>query len=590
MQPISILALLLPARAASPGDPIDEAVAVQISTTGLEHLGDAVRKLVPTTFPVDDLSGEYSCSDADAAPLTYSLDGIDLLLSADEVLITPSDGRLDLTLYATLSSTASVLTISGDCSVLTDLDEECGVEIPTTAVEAHLGMTIDMVEGEDGATTFDVVVEPMTLDISPVGNPLSDCTLSSAIGTMLAQDPEAISDLLLGLVEPSLDDLGPTIEQPLEDALNSLSIDTSFELQGVLLDLSIYPSLFELSDTGLVLGLGAQVDVGELSDCVDWSAGSQLAGAGWPDFAATASGTSLKQDAALYLSKDFVDHTLWMLWAGGLLCLDANEYVPGGLNAGLLSGVLDDDFSELFPEDAPISLLIEPASAPTVRFEEDGPPIRVDITGLGLPLGGELDRRDVRILQVDADAELAVDVWLDEWADTGGGTGTQLATELVFDPDDIEFQETYSDLLGPGYSEGLSSLVGTLIGGLLPEDALPSVDLPSLMGIGLGALVWLPTDDGAWQGGYLLLDTTGVQPITIDGCSVDGLGCDGSGGSSVDIGDLLGCSGSDTGCGGGCEDTTCSAQPGVVAAWRGRLGLLAFLGLAIGLRRRREDD
>ena len=56
------------------------------------------------------------------------------LTSVDGVEVVPSEGRLDLDLYATLSSTETSLIVSGDCSILTDLDETCSLELPTTAV------------------------------------------------------------------------------------------------------------------------------------------------------------------------------------------------------------------------------------------------------------------------------------------------------------------------------------------------------------------------------------------------------------------------------------------------------------------------
>ena len=89
--------------------------------------------------------------------------------------------------------------IPSDCSVLTNLTETCGVDLPTTAIEAHMAVSLAMVGDE-------IIVEATdpTVTVSPVGNPLSDCTLAAAIGTVLGQDPLFISTMLLDMIEPEL--------------------------------------------------------------------------------------------------------------------------------------------------------------------------------------------------------------------------------------------------------------------------------------------------------------------------------------------------------------------------------------------------
>ena len=252
------------------------------------------------------------------SPLDWSLDPLDVLLSVDHVEFDTSGGELALNLYATLASSESQLTVVGDCTVLTDLDEACAVQLPTTAIQ--VSMAIEIVES-GGA--FDVTVGDPAFEISPLGNPLSDCTLSSAVGTMLGQDPELLSNLIEELVAPELDALGPTLEEPLEEALAQLQIETSLDLLGTPLDVSLYPSAFSIDENGLVLGLGAEVVPGAISDCVDSSAGSELREDGWPDFGSTAPDSELPYDAGLFVSADFLDQALYSVWASGALCLDA---------------------------------------------------------------------------------------------------------------------------------------------------------------------------------------------------------------------------------------------------------------------------
>ena len=182
-----------PLHAAAVGDPIDEAVAVHVSTGGFEQLGDAVSKVVPETLSIDASSGELACAESDASPAPLEPRALDVFLSVDHVGIDTTNGDIAIALYATLDSSASALTVEGDCTVLTDLDETCGLQLPTTAM--NVTMAVDITES---AGVFDVTVSDPVFDVSPVGNPLSDCTFASAVGTgMLGQDAELLSNLIL---------------------------------------------------------------------------------------------------------------------------------------------------------------------------------------------------------------------------------------------------------------------------------------------------------------------------------------------------------------------------------------------------------
>jgi len=570
-----------PALAADVGDPVDEAIAVHLGSSGLDQLGEAVARVMPEQLRIDASSGQESCAESDAVPLDWSLDQLDILLSIDHVAIDTTDGDIALTIYATMASTASELTVTGDCTVLTELDEVCDVELPTTAIQVSMGIEIVEIEG-----AFDVTVADPTVDISPLGNPLSDCTFASAIGTMLGQDPLLLSGLIESLVAPELDALGPTIEEPLEDALSQLQIETSLDLLGTTLDVEVYPTALTMDETGLVLGLGATVTPGAISDCVDPSSGIELRDAGWPAFGPTAPGSSLPYDAGLFVGADFLDQALFSVWASGALCLDAGALLgstlPAGLTTDFLGALLGDEFTALFPESKPATLLISAPVPPRGGFDDDGAPLHILADSLTVDLYAELDHRQTRVFEVQGDADIGLDISLED---------NTLVTGLVLEDPAVDFAETYHELIGPGYSEGLAALVGTLLSGLIPTDLLPSIAVPEILGARLDQLIWLPDEDAAWQGGFVLLDLSGVEPIELTGCSLDGFGCDGGDlGVELDLETILGC---DTEAGLGCEDSTCttgaSAAVGTRAA-RGRLALLLALVGGLGLRRRRSSE
>jgi hypothetical protein len=583
---LSALALGGPAHALEPGAPVDAGILVQVPPGGLAVVGDVVAEVLPPTFQIEASSGELACADDDAVPLTWALDALDVFLSTDDVVIETADGRLDLTLTMTLDSSASAVTVSGDCTVLTDLDEICDLQLPTTAVEANIGMAIAL--GEDGAV--DATVDSVTFDVSPVGNPLDGCLLSSAVGTLLGQDPEALSLLIEDLVAPQLSELGPTLESAVEDGLGGLALQTELDALGTPLQVEVAPTLVALDERGLLLGLGGGLTSTGWSTCVDWTAGSDVGETAWVDVDGTAGSTSLPHDAALLVGADFIDQLLFSAWAAGLLCIDAGQLLEEqaglGISAGFLGGLLGEPFTTLFPDGTPVRLVIDPVTPPSVAFSDDRPAFVIDPGLLHLELFSELDGREMRVFGTELVLAPGVDVTVVDGA---------LSVALDLAAEDIRLLEVYTDLLDPGYSAGLAGLLDTALSSQLPEGPLVEMALPLPLGLGVDALVWWPSDDARWQGGYLLLDTSQVAPVELGGCSLDGLGCDGGGatGPEIDIDALLGCDAEGgLGCDAeaGCADAACAtggrrAKLVGVARWR----FLVFGALVFGAFVRRRD-
>lgn len=571
-----------------PGAEIERALAIHVSNAGLRHLGDGIEGLVPDGIPVTNLAGEFECDSEGTTPLSYALDATDLLLVAENVDLRTQDGALDITIYMTLASTPAQLTVQGDCSFLQDLDEVCDVEIPTTLVVLDMSMALELVEGEDGLPHVEATVSDPTFEVSPIGNPLDNCVLANAIGTLLNTDEAILSNLVTSLVEPELAGIGADLETTVEDALDSLVVDTSFALGAAELDLMLYPTLLELGDAGLVLGLGGSALPSQTSDCVEDPGGSVFNDAPWPDFNDTAWETNLEYDAGLYLSKDFVDHVLYNVYVSGGLCLEVSDLGGAPLSTDIFGPIFGESFEALYPESQAMALATNPSVAPTMRFEADGAPLRLDLDGFGLNIATQIDDRQHRLTRVDLVAEIGIDPGL---------SSTALEPELIIDPEAIVFEETVNEFLEPGYSDGLVDFVPTVLGTFLPEDLLPSMAIPSLYGIGLDGVYWQPDDAGQWQGGFVLLDVDSVDPIDAPGCDGGSLGCDG--GEGLDIEAALGC---DQGLGceadAGCEDASCAtptARGGLKDSNRrflvpNRLILVGLLGFSVLLRRREEDD
>jgi hypothetical protein len=585
-----MLALLLSGIAVADtlpvGAEVERALAVHIPPTGLAHLGDVVEGLVPPSFPISDLSGEFECDEGSGDLLAFGLEATDLELVAQDVELTTNEGRLDLILYLSMSSTYAELTATGDCSILVDLDESCGVEIPTTLIEVSIGIELALGEDAEGNPFFDAIVEDPQMYISPIGNPLSDCTLASAIGTLLGQDDSALSNLILGLIEPELAGLGSELEVTVEDALNGLVLDTSFDLLGSELSMSLYPTLLRLDESGLVLGLGGAAAPESISDCVPDYGGSEFADAPWPDFNDTAWDTSLEYDAGIYLSKDFVDAVAYSAYASGGLCLELQDLEGLELSTELFASVFGPSFEELFYEPQPMMLATRPLAPPAVSFYGDGAPIELDLVDFGLDLVAPIDGHMSRVAQVALEAHIGIDP---------GVTSDAIAPALLIDPEAMIFTEPFNEMMEPGFSAGLYDFIPTILGQFLPDDLLPAFDIPEIYGVGIQTVFWEPDSTGQWQGGFVLLNLDSVQPLDVPGCEGGEIGCD-SLGEGLDIEEILGCG--DLGCGAdgcdaGCEDSGCTTTGhGFSSAYRNiapnRLVLIGALLLGVLLRRRRD--
>ena len=580
------LSSLVHAEPLPAGSEIERAVAIHLSQNGLRRLGDGVESLVPAEIPISNLGGDFECDAGSGDLLTYTLDNTELLLTAQNVDIHTENGLLDITLYLTLASTPAQLTVQGNCSFLTDLDDVCDLEIPTTLLVVNMQMALELVDGPDGLPVVDATVSDPTFELSPIGNPLDNCTLSNAIGTLLNTDEELLSKLVVGLIEPELAGIGADLETTVEDALDALVIDTSLSLGSGSLELALYPTLLELGDQGLIIGLGGTSVPSQLSDCVVDPGGSEFANSPWPNFDDTAWESSLEYDAGLFLSKDFLDHVLYGVYASGGLCLEVADLGGAELSTDLFGSIFGESFQALYRDDAQsMAIATRPSQAPTIRFEADGAPLRLDLVDFGLDVYSRLDDRGLRLTRVDLAAEVGIDPGL---------TNTALAPELIIDTEKIFFVESINEFMEPGYSDGLVDFVPTVLGTFLPEDLLPTIAIPELYGIGLDTVFWEPSATGDWQGGFVLLDLENVEPISAPGCDGGSLGCDG--GQGIDIEAALGCDGG-LGCeseGAGCEDSSCSTSPnGPLRTSRrflvpNRLVLLGMLGMACLMRRRRD--
>jgi hypothetical protein len=540
-----LFALLVaaPAGAEPYGRDVEHALLVQIPPQGLRRLGDAVEMKLPERFPVLETSGNFEC--ASGQSLTYTFGALDVLLDVDEVALTTTEDTLSFGFFATLSSTAGTLDVVGDCSVLEGLDETCGVELPVTALEAHVVVHLDT-----SGDRVDATVDPVELVISPITNPLSDCVLASAVGTAVGQNPNLLDDLITDAVTPALADIPATIEEAVEDALNGLAVDTEVDLLGTPLSLSLGTSRLEVSDVGLVVGMSASIAGDFEGTCADLSLLPEPLPTSWPILREVAPGTTLQHDAGVFIGETLVESLLHGVWASGLFCQDVEDLGDIPLQGGTIDAFFGGHVDELVGADAPARIVLAADTPPDVVFSEDQPVIQMELGELSLDLYSVLDGRLTRLAEVTVDARAGLDLGIEDGV---------LAPTLALRTEELRFEEGYSELLPPGFAENLPDLLEIVLDGLLPTDALAEVPVPAPLGVDPGEPFWIPTPGGSWLGAYLRLDLSGVTPVEVPGCSAEALGCGGSGGGvEFDLETALGCDDQSLGCG---EEGGCSSIP-----------------------------
>lgn len=566
----------------APGDLMNEAIGIHITDAGLAELGNVVEGLLPPIIPFSDVSGAMECDGDDVNPLTYALADMAVTITAQDIALETSADRLDLWMFITLGSSPSTLDLSGDCTFLTGLNETCGVEMPVTAATVHVGIQMALEDHQITST-----VDAVEFELSPIGNPLSDCTLADAIGTLLNQNGNALSDIILGLVLPELEGLATEIETTLNDGTGALQLETDLAFGDGSVHLEMFPTTLNLADNGIFIGMGAQLTPDNLSECVGEILDFEPQGEGWPAITAEAWSTGLPYDVGLLIGRDFMDYTFWNLWAAGVLCMEIEEIQGTAVSTDLMGIFLGDAMKTLFPNKADARLALAMPAPPRVEFYEDDPVLGLMIDAMHLELTAQLDSRWARIFQTTMQGEVGIDP----------GIASAAITPLIDIPPDLfEMEETYSELIEEGYAESMGDLMDVLLStNLLSLASLPSIPLPNLMGAGVDSVFWLTSEDSLWQGGFLLLDTQSVQSIEAPGCSGEtGIGCDG--GSDVDVFAMLGCDGDDplgcgdssTGCedGGGCEESGCTTHNGRFNLPIGRWFLLGLTGLVFRARRR----
>lgn len=547
--------LTAPADAARYDVDVPEALALHVSVAGLDRIGDAVEAMVPDRISVS-AAQELACTDDTL--LSVSLPDLSLIVSMDDVAVDPSPGRIDLTLAGAIWSDPTELRVEGSCAFLTGVDETCDFQVPITAFQAHVGIQIAA-----NGTAIDVIVDPPTFSLSPIPDPLSGCGLISAASSVLLADPRFVSGLIEDAVQPMLATVPEMVQEQLGTALDSVIIEQSTYLGLVPVFMESWPTRVDVDEGGLVVGFGAHVRVYADEPTCEDPFGGPPTGTGWPDIDGTAGDSSLAYDAGLMVSADLLDAAVWTAWAAGGLCSDMTHTEDGmEVTATLLATFLGTELTDLVGPMAPATVVMRNPTPPIFSFGSDAPVFGFFLDTMTLGLMLPLADRQVRVLEAGVEVVAGIDIHL---------TAERLWAELVLPGDAIRFTERYSELMRPGFAEGLEQMLtfNMQASGLDPAAMMPDIALPHLYGLDFSTVSFQPEEDHSWHGMYLTFDTDGIEAFEVPALVATPEG--GCGGSDM----------SGAGCeegSAGCEGEGCDSAPGPGRLIPSLFALLVLLG------------
>lgn len=558
-----LLPLLMGAALAQ--DPVDAGLGILITQDGLANVNTLATSLPLDPLVVDDTSVRecygllcWTCLEEYA----FAISNMWVDLSVASIEIDTDSGVIDLTAHLNVQINDS----SDKFSLYYELlcaGTTCPTYVDPFIASVHMPLSMAVVE-RDGVPFVDVTVDGLTVDYDLSGEDIHmDCSLGG-FEDFLNILGLSVYDWILGLIEPELQaaiaDIGPELETALEDAIASATVDTTVELLGTELSVTLLPSAIGIGPAGVEVWLDSDITA-TASACVE--------GLDSGDFRRTSSQAVGAADlpagmhAGLTLKDDMVNQLLYAAWRGGLLCLDVDSELAGGfaIDTSLLDLLVPGAFEGLFDADEPGALVIatSPQLPPLADFSGEAA-IGIDIDRFGLDMVADLDDRMARVLGAEMEAPVTLPLHFD-------GTTGELDIAISLDASLVEMRvmtneisTVSSETLSTELTNTMGGLMDTILGSAVPPIAFT---LPAFEGLGAQAMIADSLGDDQETLGLL------VQAGPVE---YESLGC---ADLSSEDGGCGGCEG-DAGCGGGCS----------TASGRSRALWLLAMPLLVGWRRR----
>jgi len=582
-----------------PAHEISPAAALHISPEGFRVIGDSIKGALPTGITAIGLSGEFDCGgigdDDDSATgddddsaladsLQYSSQDIDIHISADEVVVSPGNNRIDISMAMTLWSDPAAITLSGSC--LIELDEVCTLGLQPTALNADVAMQLALVEGE-----LQAQVDSLSFSHGNFGNPIeTGCLLGDVLETLQSYNVDLIGGILGGVLDEQVAELQTQLEDALGGLTETLAYESELDLLGATVSASLTPNHLELSETGMLLEFGARFSTPSYGDCVPQTGAYPPESHDMPALTGLLPDSADEYHLAIVLNEDTLNQALYAAWQGGAFCIVLTELSGLQLSTDYLALVESELVEELWPEPQPLDIRLEATSPPRIALWDEP---HLDAELVLDVFGEELDRK-ARFWGLDLLANATFGITLED---------SVLAVDIGFDIEsNLGVTVSYNEWLPPRLAQSFSGLLPDLAGQVIDLESLaPSFTLPQIYGISIAAIQtrsigieddylavygWFdpnaatPMELGTVDlGGVGCGDTSSGGEVVISGCEGDQAGCASTGCDSSEEGGCSGCDeGSESCSGGGCSAAR-SASPSTTV-------LLLLLPLLAALRRR----
>lgn len=557
--PLLLLALPSTALAEHPaGAVIENAATVDVSPDGFNAITGILPSLIPTDIDIPEVSESDPgyLGQCFLGGYEFSLTNAWVDIGINSATLVPRPGRLDLEVDLAVKVNDPTdkfrLYIEAEC-----IGDDCYGYVDQFNAQVTTTLGLDVVTGADGQPAIDATVGQLSLNYDLQGTDINidDCFIGT-IEDVLNFFGLSLFDLILsvasGFIDDTVADFGPEIEATLEEALGAAVLEQEVDLDGVVMDLGLYPAEIDIDDPGVRIWMDGYTSVDQTAECVaEYDTGGSLATETEPPTLTETASISPGYHAGLHLSDDFGNQALYSLWRGGLLCQTVDAELTGfPLDTSILGLMAGDAFDDLFPESEPLVIQTRPMAPPTLVFDGEND-VGIDVQDLGLDFYANLDGREALVVGMDLATPAGIDLVFD-------GTTGALAVGVALEASDLDVTVTQNEFK-PGteaeiegnFAGVFDTLVGPILDGLVSDLAFA---LPGFSGLGLSSLDLQGVGaEGDWLGGYAQ-----VGPV-----SYESGGC--------------GDEGSD--CGGGC---------GTTGRGGGRLALFT-LPLALVLLRRRDD-
>ena len=298
-------------------------------------------------------------------------------------------------------------------------------------------------------------------------------------------------ELLEGEIESYLEDmmvdmLNDEVPAQIEEFLNTLPFEFTFEVLGIPLTVTMGPDDVEPNNFGITAWLKGDItsEMGH-NDCVPLLDGSYRTDDASPNLRGVIPGTNISYDVAIVLSDDFINRILFKTFDFGLICYELSPEdmmelgLPAPLTTELFAGAVPRIHDYCYNE--PMYIVVRPQEPPIIYLdntEEEPYPITLTMNNLMLDFYANIFDRWFRLFTFNVTVEyvkMSMEVTIENAIHIELSDDVSITTEVVYD----ELLH-----LTPEERAAVENLLPTLVNLILPllSDSISDIPLPEIEG------------------------------------------------------------------------------------------------------------